>query len=65
MNMYFLDKKIFLYILFSFSVKKTFSVKKDQYKIFFPYNVYFVKNTNIFSKEKYFFQLSFATNEQP
>ena len=28
-------------------------------------NVYFVKNTNIFSKKKIFFQLSFATNEQP
>ena len=27
-------------------------------------NVYFIKNTNIFSK-KIFFQLSFATNEQP
>ena len=28
-------------------------------------NVYFIKNTNIFSKKKVFFQLSFATNEQP
>ena len=27
-------------------------------------NVYFIKNTNIFSKKKFFFQLSFATNEQ-
>ena len=43
------------------------------YKIFFPSksiffsanNVYFVKNTNIFSKKIFFFQLSFATNEQP
>ena len=28
-------------------------------------NEYFVKNTNIFSKKKFFFKLSFATNEQP
>ena len=62
------------YILFSFSVKNAFSVnkKKNQYKFFFHIklffsanNVYFVKNTNIFSKKKFFFQLSFATNEQP
>ena len=51
------------YIFFSFSVKKPFSVKKNQYKFIFPYkifffsanNVYFVKNTNIFSKKNYFF----------
>ena len=60
------------HIFFSFSVKKAFSVKKNQYNFFFliklsfsANNVYFVKNTNIFSKKKSFFQLSFATNEQP
>ena len=60
------------YIFFSFSVKKVFSVKKNQYKFFFHIklffstnNVCFVKNTNIFSKKNFLFQLSFATNEQP
>ena len=65
------------YIFFSFSVKKVFSVKKKKkininfffhIKLLFSANnayfVYFVKNTNIFSKKKFFFQLSFATNEQ-
>ena len=65
MNIYFLDKKNISqmrYIFYSFSVKKLFSVKKSQYKTFFPYktifstnNVYFAKNTNIFSKKKFFF----------
>ena len=68
------------YIFFTFSFiffsgKKVFSVKNlFRYKTFFPYkfffsanNAYFVKikNTNIFSKKKSFFQLSVATNEQP
>ena len=60
------------FIFFSFSVKKAFSVKKNQYNFFFhtksffsANNVYFVKNTNIFSKKNFFFQLSFAANEQP
>ena len=60
------------HMFFLFSVKKAFSVKKNQYNFFFliklffsANNVYFVKNTSIFSKKKSFFQLSFATNEQP
>ena len=60
------------YIFFSFSIKKAFSIKKNQYNFFFHIklffsanNVDFVKNTNIFSKKIFFFQLSFATNEQP
>ena len=74
MNMYFLDKKIsqMRHILFLFSVKKVFSVKKNQnfffhVKLFFSANnVYFVKNTNLFSEKKiFFFQPSFATTEQP
>ena len=65
-----------IYFTFSFiffSVKNfSFSKKIFCYKIFFPLkiffsanNVCFVKNTNIFSKNKFFFQLSFETNEQP
>ena len=63
-----------IYIYFFIFCKKAFfsKQKKNQYKFFFPYkiifsanNVYFVKNANIFSKKKIFFQLSFATNEQP
>ena len=65
-----------IYFTFSFiffSVKNfSFSKKIFCYKIFFPLkfffsanNVCFVKNTNIFSKKKFFFQLSFETNEQP
>ena len=52
------------YIFFSFSVKKAFSVnsnKKINIKLFFHIklffsanNAYFVKNTNIFSKKKFF-----------
>ena len=65
-----------IYFTFSFiffSVKNfSFSKKIFCYKIFFPLkfffsanNVCFVKNTNIFSEKKFFFQLSFETNEQP
>ena len=45
-------------IIFRF---KTFLPNK---RIFSENNVYFVRNTNIFQKN-FFFQLSFATNEQP
>ena len=74
MNIYFLDKKYFsneVYIFFIFC-KKSFFSKKINIIFFFHIklsfsanNVYFVKSTNIFSKKKFFFQLSFATNEQP
>ena len=66
------------YIFFTFSfmfcfVKKNFSVKKKfNIKLFFhtnhffsANNVYFVKNTNIVSKKKFSFQLSFGTSKQP
>ena len=37
-----------------------------QIKTFFSANnVYFIKNTNILSRKNSFFQLGFATNEQP
>ena len=63
----------FTFSFIFFSVKKVFFSKKIfNIKLFFHIktffsanNVYFVKNTNIFSKKKFFFQLSFATNEQP
>ena len=55
-----------------FSVKKAFPEKKININFFFliklffsANNVHFAKNTNIFSKKHFFFQLSFATNEQP
>ena len=66
------------YILFTFSyiffhVKKVFFSKNSfQYKTFFPNkNIFFSKKcifcrkTKNLSKKKFFFQLSFATNEQP
>ena len=52
------------YIFFFIFCKESFfsKQKKNQYKIFFPYeiifsanNVYFVKNTNIFSKNEFLF----------
>ena len=60
----------FIYIFLYFSL--FFSKKHFHYKTFFlqkhffsANNVCFVKNTNIFSKKNnFFFQLSFATNEQ-
>ena len=59
---------IFIYI---FLCKSFFQQKNSQYNFFFPYknifcvnNVYFVKNI-FFQKKKIFFQLGFATNEQP
>ena len=70
MNIYSLDKKDISqmrYIFFKFFVKKAFSLKKkkSQYKFFFHIklffsanNVYFVKNTNIFSKKIFFFNLA-------
>ena len=54
---------IFIYIFLC----KKFFIKTFFFhiKTFFPANnVYFVKSTNIFSKQNFFFQLSFATNEQ-
>ena len=56
-----------------FSVKKVFfSSKKFNIKLFFHMkrffsanNVYLVKNKNISQKKQTFFQLNFATNEQP
>ena len=62
----------FTFSFIFFSVKESFFSKKNfQYKTFFPQknnfsanNIYFVKNTNIFSKI-FFFLLSFAINEQP
>ena len=75
MNIYFLDKKYFsneIYIFFIFCKKSFFSKQKIDIKFFFHIklffsanNAYFVKTTNIFSKNKIVFQLSFATNEQP
>ena len=66
------SKEIYIFLIFC---KKSFfsKQKKNQYIFFFHIkwsfsanNVYFAKNTNIFSKKKkIFFQLSFATNEQP
>ena len=63
------------YIFFSFSLKKSFFNKKKKINIKFFFhiklffsanNAYFVKKTNIFSKINiFFFQLSFAANEQP
>ena len=61
----------FSYIFFSVK-KKFFSVKQfsniklflDTETFFSANNGYFVENTNIFSKKKFFFQLSFATNKQ-
>ena len=41
---------------------KLFSPHKT---LFSANNLYFVKNTNIKKKKNFFFQLSFATNEQP
>ena len=63
----------FTFSFIFFSVKNfSFSKNIFCYKIFFPLkfffsanNVCFVKNTNIFSEKKFFFQLSFETNEQP
>ena len=69
--------EIYIFYIFSYiflctksflSVKKFFIIKLFFHiKTFFSANnVYFVKNTNIFFKKKFFFfQLSFATNEQP
>ena len=69
--MYFSNEVYIFYIfIYIFHCKVFFSKIIFQYKTFFPYenifyvyNVYFVKKTNIFSN--IFFQLSFATNEQP
>ena len=64
----------FTFSFIFFSVKKVFFSKKIfNIKLFFHIktffsanNVYFVKITNMFSKNIYiFFQLSSATNEQP
>ena len=53
----------FTFSFIFFSIKKVFLHIKT---FFSANNVHFVKNTNIFSKKYiYFFQLSFATNEQP
>ena len=65
--------KFFAFSFILFSVKKVFfSEKSFQYKTFFPYknifssnNAYFVKKTNIFSKEYILFSINFAINEQP
>ena len=62
-----------IYIFFVFCKKSFFSKPKKisinfffHIKLFFSANnLYFVKNTNISSKKKKFFQLSFRTNEQP
>ena len=56
---FFSVKKVFFSKRF-FNVKLFFHIKK----VFSVNNVYFSKNTNIFLKQ-FFFQLSFATNEQP
>ena len=50
-----------------FSVKNIFIIKLFFHikRFLFANNVYFVKSTTIFSKKNCFFQLSFATNEQP
>ena len=64
MNMYFLDKKIsqMRHILFLFSVKKVFSVKKNQTKFFFPCKIIFFckcifckKHKSFFRKKNFFF----------
>ena len=67
--------EIYIFYIFSyiFLCKSVFFSKKIfRYGTVFPYkfffsanNVYFVKNTNIFSKKTIFSQLSFAANEQP
>ena len=62
-----------IYIFFVFCKKSFFSKPKKininfffHIKLFFSANnVYFVKNANSFSEKKFFFQLTFATNEQP
>ena len=43
------------YIFFSFSVKKVFSVKKNQYKFFFHIKFFFSANNVYFVKKKKFF----------
>ena len=57
----FLCNKSFFSVKIFFNIKLFFHIKR----FISASNAYLVKNKNICSKKNCFFQLSFATNEQP